>query len=128
MLDFGVWSGAGTTPQGALWKLPLDMSYEEFLPVIEAHSLSKAALMHAGVVGDGAGRPRQDRQPLHRRWTGAHDQVASTIRGAAAGVMQMFRVLARELGRYGIRLNTVSRGPVVEVDEFVREQPGRARG
>ena len=49
MLDFGVWSGAGTTPQGALWKLFLDMSYEEFLPVIEAHWLSKAALTHAAL-------------------------------------------------------------------------------
>jgi NAD(P)-dependent dehydrogenase (short-subunit alcohol dehydrogenase family) len=45
------------------------------------------------------------------------------IGGAAAGVMQMFRVLARELGRYGIRLNTVSCGPVAEVDTFVRSNP-----
>ena len=110
VLDFGVWSGAGTTPQGALWKLFLDMSYEEFLPVIEAHWLSKAALTHAALevmVPGGYGKivnlcTDAGRVPTTNE---------SMIGGAAAGVMQMFRVLARELGRYGIRLNTVSWDP-----------------
>ena len=61
-------------------------------------------------ISDGLVAPDRDDGQLDRK----RDTVETTTnledRGGVAGVMQMCRVLGRELGRYGIRANTVSCG------------------
>jgi NAD(P)-dependent dehydrogenase (short-subunit alcohol dehydrogenase family) len=43
--------------------------------------------------------------------------IESVEGGAAAALMQMTRVIARECGRYGIRLNNIAFGPLVDLGE-----------
>jgi NAD(P)-dependent dehydrogenase (short-subunit alcohol dehydrogenase family) len=112
-LDFAVLSGAGITPTGALFKLFQDMELSDLIPNAEAHWLSKAYLAHAALrhmVPRGYGKIVALSTDAGRVPT----TNESMIGASAAALMQMFRVLGREVGRFGIRTNVVSCGPVIE--------------
>jgi 3-oxoacyl-[acyl-carrier protein] reductase len=112
-LDFCVLSGAGTSGAGLLFKLFKDMDVADFPGVATAHWLSKAYLTHAAVrhmAPNGYGKIVALSTDAGRVGT----TNESMIGGGAAALMQMFRVLARELGPDGIRLNVVSCGPVTD--------------
>jgi 3-oxoacyl-[acyl-carrier protein] reductase len=112
-LDFCVLSGAGTSGPGLLFKLFQDMDPGEFAGVAAAHWLSKAYVTHAAVahmIPNGYGKVVALSTDAGRVGT----TNESMIGGGAAALMQMFRVLARELGPHGIRLNVVSCGPVTD--------------
>lgn len=114
-LDHLVSSGAGFSPSGFHFKLFHEMDAADFDGLANAHWLSKARLIRAAL------------QPMIEAGYGKIVNVStdagrfptpneSMIGGAAAGLMLMSRAVAREVGRYGVRINTVSLGPLADLD------------
>jgi 3-oxoacyl-[acyl-carrier protein] reductase len=106
-LDILVASGAGASADSPSFRLFKEMSNGDFDNYIRAHWLTRAFAIQAAArvmalhgrgkivaVGTDAGRVATVGE--------------SFIGGATAGMMQMCRVLARELGRDGIRVNAVA--------------------
>jgi 2-hydroxycyclohexanecarboxyl-CoA dehydrogenase len=114
-LDHVVASGAAMSPEGLHFKLFHEMAPGDFAGVINAHWLSKAYLIRAvlphmiqagygkivNISTDGGKVPTPNE---------------SVLGGAAAGLMMMTRVIAREVGRYGVRINTITMGPLADFD------------
>ena len=106
-LDILVASGAGASADSPSFRLFKEMSHGDFENYIHAHWLTRAfAIQAAARVMERHGRGK-----IVAVGTDA-GRVAtvgeSFIGGATAGMMQMCRVLARELGRDGIRVNSVA--------------------
>ena len=106
-IDILVASGAGASADSPSFRLFKEMSDQDFDSYIRAHWLTRAYLIQACArvmtsqkhgkivaIGTDAGRVATVGE--------------SFIGGATAGMMQMCRVLARELGRDGIRVNAVA--------------------
>ena len=106
-LDILVASGAGASADSPSFRLFKEMSNGDFDNYIRAHWLTRAFAIQAAArvmalhgrgkivaVGTDAGRVATVGE--------------SFIGGATAGMMQMCRVLAREQGRDGIRVNAVA--------------------
>ena len=106
-LDILVASGAGASADSPSFRLFKEMSNGDFDNYIRAHWLTRAFAIQAAArvmalhgrgkivaVGTDAGRVATVGE--------------SFIGGATGGMMQMCRVLARELGRDGIRVNSVA--------------------
>jgi len=114
-LDHLVASGAGFSPAGLHFKLFTDMDPADFPGVVSAHWLSKAYLIHAALahmIPAGYGKIVNISSDAGRVPT----PNESMLGGAAAGLMLMTRAIAREVGRQGVRVNTISLGPLADVD------------
>jgi len=114
-LDHLVASGAGFSPAGLHFKLFTDMDPADFPGVVSAHWLSKAYLIHAALahmIPAGYGKIVNISSDAGRVPT----PNESMLGGAAAGLMLMTRAIAREVGRKGVRVNTISLGPLADVD------------
>jgi 3-oxoacyl-[acyl-carrier protein] reductase len=114
-LDHLVASGAGFSPAGLHFKLFTDMDPADFPGVVTAHWLSKAYLIHAALahmIPAGYGKIVSISSDAGRVPT----PNESMLGGAAAGLMLMTRAIAREVGRKGVRVNTISLGPLADVD------------
>jgi len=114
-LDHLVASGAGFSPAGLHFKLFTDMDPADFPGVVTAHWLSKAYLIHAALahmIPAGYGKIVNISSDAGRVPT----PNESMLGGAAAGMMLMTRAIAREVGRQGVRINTISLGPLADVD------------
>ena len=106
-LDVLVASGAGASTDSLAFKLFMEMEGADFETYIRSHWLTRAHAIQAAAaamrtqrygkivaIGTDAGRVATVGE--------------SFIGGATGGMMQMCRVLARELGRDGIRINAVA--------------------
>lgn len=114
-IDHAVISGAGGSPQGNHFKLFMDMDPADFAGIVQAHWLSKALLIRLLVdrmASRGYGKIVNVSTDAGRVPT----PNESMLGGAAAGLMVMSRAVAREVGRHGIRINTVSLGPLADFD------------
>jgi 3-oxoacyl-[acyl-carrier protein] reductase len=114
-LDVLVASGAGASTDSLAFKLFADMSGEDFETYIRSHWLSRAHVIQAAAK---AMRPRK-RGKIVAIGTDA-GRVAtvgeSFIGGATGAMLQMCRVLARELGRDGIRINAVAMSYIADAE------------
>lgn len=114
-LDVLAASGAGASSDSLAFKLFMDMSGEDFDTYIRSHWLSRAHVIQAAAA---AMRTRK-RGKIVAIGTDA-GRVAtvgeSFIGGATGGMMQMCRVLARELGRDGIRINAVAMSYIADAE------------
>ncbi|WP_285730638.1 SDR family oxidoreductase [Nocardiopsis sp. ATB16-24] len=114
-LDHVVSSGAGGSKEGQAFKLFTETPTEDFVGIVVAHWLNKAYLLRAcldHMVPAGYGRFVNISTDGGRVPT-PHESVFG---GAAAGLMMMTRVVSREVGRYGVRVNTVAVGPLADFD------------
>lgn len=106
-LDVLVASGAGASSDSLAFKLFMEMEEADFETYIRSHWLTRAHAIQAAAAAMRA----QRRGKIVTIGTDA-GRVAtvgeSFIGGATGGMMQMCRVLARELGRDGIRINAVA--------------------
>lgn len=106
-LDLLVASGAGASSDSLAFKLFMEMEEPDFDAYIRSHWLSRAYAIQAA-----AGVMRTQRNGKIVAIGTDAGRVAtvgeSFIGGATGGMMQMCRVLARELGRDGIRINAVA--------------------
>ena len=114
-LDVLAASGAGASSDSLAFKLFMDMSGEDFETYIRSHWLARAHVIQAAAA---AMRPNK-RGKIVAIGTDA-GRVAtvgeSFIGGATGGMMQMCRVLARELGRDGIRINAVAMSYIADAE------------
>ena len=106
-LDVLVASGAGASSDSLAFKLFAEMDAADFDAYIRSHWLTRAYAIQAAA----AAMRGHKRGKIVAIGTDA-GRVAtvgeSFIGGATGGMMQMCRVLARELGRDGIRINAVA--------------------
>lgn len=106
-LDVLVASGAGASSDSLAFKLFMEMEGVDFETYIRSHWLTRAYAIQAAA----AAMRTQHHGKIVAIGTDA-GRVAtvgeSFIGGATGGMMQMCRVLARELGRDGIRINAVA--------------------
>jgi 3-oxoacyl-[acyl-carrier protein] reductase len=106
-LDVLVASGAGASSDSLAFKLFAEMEGADFDAYIRSHWLTRAYAIQAAA----AAMRTQRHGKIVAIGTDA-GRVAtvgeSFIGGATGGMMQMCRVLARELGRDGIRINAVA--------------------
>lgn len=106
-LDILVASGAGASSDSLAFRLFMDMDGADFETYIRSHWLTRAFAIQAA-----AGIMRTQRSGKIVAIGTDAGRVAtvgeSFIGGATGGMMQMCRVLARELGRDGIRVNAVA--------------------
>lgn len=110
-LDIVIANGAGATKITLPWQFFHEMDPERFMPIAVSHWLSKAYLIRAAlphIIPLGYGKIVNISTDAGRAATVGE----SLIGGGAAGLQQMTRVIAREVGRYGIRVNTISCGPI----------------
>jgi 3-oxoacyl-[acyl-carrier protein] reductase len=106
-IDLLVASGAGASPDSLPFKLFHKMSPADFEAYIRAHWLTRAYAIRA--VLPHMQRQNEGRIVVITTDAGRVPTVGeSFIGGAAAGTVMMCRVLARELGRWGIRINCVA--------------------
>ena len=114
-LDVLVASGAGASSDSLAFKLFMDMSGDDFDTYIRSHWLTRAHVIQAAA----AAMRTQGRGKIVAIGTDA-GRVAtvgeSFIGGATGGMMQMCRVLARELGRDGIRINAVAMSYIADAE------------
>jgi 3-oxoacyl-[acyl-carrier protein] reductase len=106
-LDILVASGAGASPDSLPFKFFHEMDIEDFHAYIRAHWLTRVYAMRAAfphMRSQGEGRIISITTDAGRVPTVGE----SFIGGAAAGLMQMSKVLAREWGRWGIRVNNIA--------------------
>lgn len=118
-LDIVVANGAGATKMTLPWRFFHEMDPDFMLGVVLSTWLSKAYLIRAALdhmIPQGSGKIINISTDAGRTPTVGE----SLIGGGAAGLMLMTRVVARETGRYGIRINTLSTGPLVDnpIDEI----------
>lgn len=114
-IDHVVASGAAGSPQGLHFKLFHEMRATDFEGLVNAHWLSKAYLIRAALphmIDAGYGKIVNISSDGGKVPT----PNESMLGGAAAGLMLMTRVIAREVGRYGVRINTVTLGPLADFD------------
>ena len=108
-------SGAGASSDSLAFKLFMDMSGEDFDTYIRSHWLARAHVIQAAAAAMRAHK----RGKIVAIGTDA-GRVAtvgeSFIGGATGGMMQMCRVLARELGRDGIRINAVAMSYIADAE------------
>ena len=106
-VDILVASGAGASHDSLPFRLFDELNHEEIDYYIKSHWLSRAyavqaCIRHMKVAGGG-------KIVLIGTDAGRIATVGeSMIGGSTAGMMQMSRALARELGRHNIRINVVS--------------------
>jgi len=114
-LDVLAASGAGASSDSLAFKLFMDMSGEDFETYIRSHWLARAHVIQAAAAAMRANK----RGKIVAIGTDA-GRVAtvgeSFIGGATGGMMQMCRVLARELGRDGIRINAVAMSYIADAE------------
>ncbi|MBC5762840.1 SDR family NAD(P)-dependent oxidoreductase [Ramlibacter albus] len=114
-LDVLAASGAGASSDSLAFKLFMDMSGDDFDTYIRSHWLARAHVIQAAAAAMRA----QGRGKIVAIGTDA-GRVAtvgeSFIGGATGGMMQMCRVLARELGRDGIRINAVAMSYIADAE------------
>ncbi|RLA52415.1 MAG: hypothetical protein DRQ98_10180 [Gammaproteobacteria bacterium] len=106
-IDILVVSGAGASQDSLPFRLFQEMSTEDLDYYIKAHWLTRAYALKAvapHMVRAGGGKVVMVGTDAGRIATVGE----SMIGGSTAGMMQMSRALARELGRDNIRINTVS--------------------
>jgi 3-oxoacyl-[acyl-carrier protein] reductase len=106
-LDILVASGAGASADSPSFRLFAEMDGADFETYIRAHWLTRAYAIQAAAAamrGQGGGKIVAIGTDAGRVATVGE----SFIGGATGGMMQMCRVLARELGRDGIRINAVA--------------------
>jgi 3-oxoacyl-[acyl-carrier protein] reductase len=114
-LDALVASGAGASNDSLAFKLFTDMSGEDFDTYIRSHWLSRAHVIQAAAAAmraRGSGKIVAIGTDAGRVATVGE----SFIGGATGGMMQMCRVLARELGRDGIRINAVAMSYIADAE------------
>ncbi len=127
-LDILVASGAGASADSPSFRLFAEMEGADFDAYIRAHWLTRAYAIQAAA----AVMRTQGRGKIVAIGTDA-GRVAtvgeSFIGGATGGMMQMCRVLARELGRDGIRINAVAMSYVFDaVPRWGPGSPALAQG
>ncbi|OGA63619.1 MAG: hypothetical protein A3G81_28970 [Betaproteobacteria bacterium RIFCSPLOWO2_12_FULL_65_14] len=106
-LDILVASGAGASADSPSFRLFMEMGGADFENTIRAHWLTRAFAIQAAAAV--MGRHRHGKIVAIGTDAGRVATVGeSFIGGATGGMMQMCRVLARELGRDGIRVNAVA--------------------
>ncbi|MDP1691149.1 MAG: SDR family oxidoreductase [Burkholderiaceae bacterium] len=106
-LDILVASGAGASSDSLAFKLFAEMEGADFDAYIRSHWLTRAYAIQAAAAVMRA--QRQGKIVAIGTDAGRVATVGeSFIGGATGGMMQMCRVLARELGRDGIRINAVA--------------------
>jgi 3-oxoacyl-[acyl-carrier protein] reductase len=106
-LDVLVASGAGASVDSLAFRLFMEMDGADFETYIRAHWLTRAHAIQA--AADVMRTQRSGKIVAIGTDAGRVATVGeSFIGGATGGMMQMCRVLARELGRDGIRVNTVA--------------------
>lgn len=106
-LDILVASGAGASTDSPSFRLFAEMEGADFDAYIRAHWLTRAYAIQAAAAamrGQGGGKIVAIGTDAGRVATVGE----SFIGGATGGMLQMCRVLARELGRDGIRINAVA--------------------
>lgn len=114
-IDHVVSSGAGGSPQGQSFKLFTETEPKDFVGIVEAHWLNKAYLLSAALehmIPAGYGKFVNISTDGGRIPT----PNESIFGAAAAGLMMMTRVVSREVGRHGVRVNTVAVGPLADFD------------
>jgi 3-oxoacyl-[acyl-carrier protein] reductase len=114
-IDILVGSGAGVAPHMEL-KFFHQMDRDRIEDAAHRNWLCKAHLIRAALdvmIPQGYGKIINITTDAGRIPTA----IESVEGGAAAALMQMTRVIARECGRYGIRLNNIAFGPLVDVGE-----------
>ena len=114
-IDHLVASGAGGSPEGLHFKLFHEMDAATFAGLANAHWLSKARLIRAvleHMIPAGYGKIVSITSDAGRVPT----PNESMLGAGAAAVMMMSRVIAREAGRYGVRINTLAVGPLADFD------------
>jgi 3-oxoacyl-[acyl-carrier protein] reductase len=106
-LDILVASGAGASADSPPFRFFIDMEADEFEHTIRAHWLTRAFAIRAAAA---VMRPqRYGKIVAISSDAGRVATVGESIMGGAVGgMMQMCRALARELGRDGIRVNSVA--------------------
>jgi NAD(P)-dependent dehydrogenase (short-subunit alcohol dehydrogenase family) len=106
-LDVLVASGAGASSDSLAFKLFMEMEGADFETYIRSHWLTRAHAIQAAAAAMRA--QRHGKIVAIGTDAGRVATVGeSFIGGATGGMMQMCRVLARELGRDGIRINAVA--------------------
>lgn len=106
-IDILIASGAGASKDSPPFRLFEEMQLEDYERYIRAHWLSRVYAIHAvypHMKGHGGGKIVAIGTDAGRVATVGE----SFIGGATAGMMQMCRVLAREFGRYKVRINNVA--------------------
>jgi 3-oxoacyl-[acyl-carrier protein] reductase len=114
-MDILVGSGAGVAPDMKLMFFH-QMERDRIDDAANRNWLCKAHLIRAALdvmIPQGYGKVINITTDAGRIPTA----IESVEGGAAAALMQMTRVVARECGRYGIRLNNLAFGPLVDVGE-----------
>jgi 2-hydroxycyclohexanecarboxyl-CoA dehydrogenase len=114
-IDHLVASGAGGSPEGLHFKLFHEMDGASFAGLANAHWLSKAHLIRAvldPMIAAGYGKVVSITSDAGRVPT----PNESMLGAGAAAVVMMARVVAREVGRYGVRVNTLAVGPLADFD------------
>ena len=118
-IDILVASGAGASPDSLPFKLFHEMDPADYQAYICAHWLTRAYAIRA--VLPHMQRQKGGRIIIITTDAGRVPTVGeSFIGGAAAGVILMSKVLAREFGRWGIRVNCIA-------TSVVPDAPGRWR-
>jgi 3-oxoacyl-[acyl-carrier protein] reductase len=106
-VDILVASGAGASPDSLPFKFFHEMEVEDFDTYIRSHWLSRVYAIRAVLPQM---RLQNGGKIINVTTDAGREPTVgeSFIGGAAAGLMQMSKVLAREFGRWGIRVNNVS--------------------
>lgn len=114
-LDILVASGAGASSDSLGFKLFMEMDGPDFDTYIRSHWLARAHVIQA--AASAMRRRKQGKIVAIGTDAGRVATVGeSLIGGATAGMMQMCRVLARELGRDGIRINAVAMSYIADAE------------
>jgi len=114
-LDVLVASGAGASGDSLGFKLFMDMDGDDFDTYIRSHWLTRAHIIQAAAA---AMRPRKAGKIVAIGTDAGRVATVgeSMIGGATGAMMQMCRVLARELGRDGIRINAVAMSYIADAE------------
>ena len=114
-LDVLVASGAGASSDSLAFKLFMEMEGADFETYIRSHWLTRAHAIQAAAAAMRA--QRHGKIVAIGTDAGRVATVGeSFIGGATGGMMQMCRVLARELGRDGIRINAVAMSYIADAE------------
>lgn len=114
-LDILVASGAGASQDSLPFRLFREMSEDDIQRYIASHWLTRAWAVHAAsqhMAAAGGGKVVMLGTDAGRIATVGE----SMIGGSTAGMMQMTRALARELGRDNIRINIVSMSYIADAE------------
>lgn len=121
-IDAAVVSGAGAVPPATPFRPFTEHRPEDFVRIAVQHWITKAYVAHALIphfIERGGGKIVNVVSDAGRTATPGESMLGA---GAAAAI-QMSKVLARELGRYNIRINTVA----VTITDTSQSDPPRGR-